>query len=207
MESKGAKKFTSPPWLPSNVPAEHYSGFVNRHERPCASHAMLGLGCIHKPQVELALWQHRQSNGALTQIYHCVECGSMLSSGVKQLPCAKSRTDSDHEQIASEYKAKVAAALPDDLTREDFLDSMTWINIREHILELDGYRCRICGGIAEEVHHRSNENYQTPREEDLVSLCRRCHEAIHCLNPFEREHKGASADWPGHRYRCRTPRP
>lgn len=200
------EKNTRPPsWLPSNVPMEHLSGFVYAKERPCASHQTLGLGCNGKPKVEAALWQHRQSNGAIYQVYRCLECGSTIGSSVKQLPHVRARTDNEYIQIEQQYKAKLAAAQPDDLNREAFLRSPEWLTIRARILAFDGNRCRVCGENADAVHHRSNENYRNPKDEELVSLCHRCHEAIHSLNPFERERKSACPDWPGHEYCSRTP--
>lgn len=199
------KNTTPPAWLPVNVPKEHYSGFVYSKDRPCVHHQEHGLGCYDKEKIEAVLWQHRQSNGSLYQIYRCLECGCTISSSVKQISDATARTDDGYKEIVRAYQERLAEALPNDLGREEFLRSPEWQAIRTRILALDGYACRVCGAAAEDVHHRSNENYRNPKDKDLVSLCRRCHEAIHCLNPFERKEKLESKEWPGHDYPSRLP--
>ncbi len=197
------KKTTPPPWVPSNIPKEHFGGFAYTRERPCSSHQELGLGCNHKPKVDIALWEGHQGNGAPYQMYRCLECSRPVSSGVKRIPQFPPRTDVDFKQIEIAYTENLAAAQPDDLTLEEFLQSSEWKIIRDRILAMDNYVCRVCSGVANNVHHRSNENYQKPKDDNLVSLCRRCHEAIHFLNPFERKEKSDSPKWPGHRYLSR----
>lgn len=47
------------------------------------------------------------------------------------------------------------------------------------MLERDGYRCRTCWATEDlEVHHPHYGDEEELRWEDLVTLCKVCHEAI-----------------------------
>ncbi len=50
-----------------------------------------------------------------------------------------------------------------------------WGATRAKVLQRDGYRCRRCGHLANEVHHVEPGN---EAEDMLVSLCSTCHLAI-----------------------------
>ena len=70
-----------------------------------------------------------------------------------------------------------------------------WREIRQAILERDGYLCRICGDDAGEhsleVHH-INYNRANNSSTNLVTLCRSCHKAIH----YENYMPGGEDDYP-----------
>jgi 5-methylcytosine-specific restriction endonuclease McrA len=56
-----------------------------------------------------------------------------------------------------------------------------WQSKRTQMLSRAGYRCQICGkhDTQLDVHHNSYERYGDERPQDLVVLCRRCHELFH----------------------------
>ena len=64
-----------------------------------------------------------------------------------------------------------------------------WKLAREYVLERDGRECRICGSnLILQVHHRRYLRHGSPGEcfapweykgEDLVTVCRQCHELGH----------------------------
>jgi 5-methylcytosine-specific restriction endonuclease McrA len=59
-----------------------------------------------------------------------------------------------------------------------------WAILKRQVHRRDGYRCRLCGrdGVELHVHHRTYETYAEERLEDLVTLCRTCHEHFHFLS-------------------------
>lgn len=63
---------------------------------------------------------------------------------------------------------------------EDYLKSPEWQQKRSERLRLDGYKCQRCGRPMDlQVHHLTynnigHENIYT----DLITLCKRCHEAV-----------------------------
>jgi hypothetical protein len=67
--------------------------------------------------------------------------------------------------------------------REVYLKSEHWIALRKKIIERDGFRCLGCKGTADHVHHLTYERIEKEELEDLISLCRRCHDLAHKM-PF-----------------------
>lgn len=68
-----------------------------------------------------------------------------------------------------------------------YLSSPDWQFIRSQRLEYDQYTC--CGcltGRHLQVHHVTYDNLGHEQLEDLVTVCERCHRAIHV---FARKHK------------------
>jgi 5-methylcytosine-specific restriction endonuclease McrA len=61
------------------------------------------------------------------------------------------------------------------------LNALSYETLRQQILRRDGWRCQICGTMANlEVHHkefrsRSGED----SEENLITLCAACHTRVH----------------------------
>lgn len=69
-----------------------------------------------------------------------------------------------------------------------FYNSAVWKEVREAVLKRDRYLCQMpgCYQAAEEVHHKEHltpENMGilsiTVNMDNLISLCGRCHKAIH----------------------------
>lgn len=61
-----------------------------------------------------------------------------------------------------------------------YLMSPEWAELRNVILERDGYECQRCGATAAEavldVHHLTYEQFGNEAYDDLQTLCRECHE-------------------------------
>lgn len=75
---------------------------------------------------------------------------------------------------------------------QKYLKSKAFKELRDRVLERDGYRCQVCGRTLEEIsdnkkislqaHHCSYENLgkcNGEEEQDLITLCSVCHRAIH----------------------------
>ena len=61
------------------------------------------------------------------------------------------------------------------------LDPVSYESLRQQVLRRDGWRCQSCGTVSNlEVHHkqfRSRSGHDS--EENLITLCIRCHAVIH----------------------------
>lgn len=64
---------------------------------------------------------------------------------------------------------------------ERYIHSAGWRQIAEQRLELDNHICPVCGGEATDVHHLTYEHFGHESMDDLVSLCRKCH---NCAESF-----------------------
>ena len=61
-------------------------------------------------------------------------------------------------------------------TYRRYLASPEWQARRAAILKRDDGKCRRCGGVATDVHHRTYDRLGRERDTDLESLCRSCHQ-------------------------------
>lgn len=75
---------------------------------------------------------------------------------------------------------------------DDYLKSPAWEAKRKEILERDGRRCTVCGTAKNlEVHHLTYDHFGDELPEELVTLCRKCHEKLHEKDIAE---KGSHSD-------------
>ena len=63
----------------------------------------------------------------------------------------------------------------------EYMQSEEWQKVRRKRLQIDGYKCQMCGtGKNLQVHHITYEHLGQAKElEDLVTLCRECHRGVH----------------------------
>jgi 5-methylcytosine-specific restriction endonuclease McrA len=61
------------------------------------------------------------------------------------------------------------------------LDAESYEGLRQQVLRRDGWRCQLCGTMSNlEVHHREFRSHSgQDSEENLITLCGRCHSTIH----------------------------
>ncbi len=61
------------------------------------------------------------------------------------------------------------------------LSAEVYSAVRRQIFERDGWRCQICGSFSNlEVHHQQFRSQSGPDADDnLITLCSRCHSEIH----------------------------
>ena len=61
------------------------------------------------------------------------------------------------------------------------LDPVSYDTLRQQVLRRDGWRCQLCGAMANlEVHHRRfRSRAGDDSEENLITLCVSCHEEMH----------------------------
>jgi 5-methylcytosine-specific restriction endonuclease McrA len=61
------------------------------------------------------------------------------------------------------------------------LDLSSYESLRQHVLHRDSWRCQSCGSMSNlEIHHkqfRSHSGHDS--EENLITLCTRCHANTH----------------------------
>ena len=62
-----------------------------------------------------------------------------------------------------------------------YLKSDAWKQKSSTILKMAGYRCRVCGQKATQVHHETYARVFSERLTDLTALCSSCHQDKHDL--------------------------
>jgi hypothetical protein len=110
-----------------------------------------------------------------------VEKQKLLKEGIERLNIrrrAAGRSELSVEPIDPHFEMGYA----------EYLQSALWRKIRRRVLERDEGLCRICGGRATQVHHRTY-HYDVivgKNDEACVSLCARCHKRIEFTPEGER---------------------
>lgn len=62
---------------------------------------------------------------------------------------------------------------------KDFLESEEWRQVSEMVKERDGHKCVICGSTENLNAHHIGYDGDRLNENDIVTLCNRCHECLH----------------------------
>ena len=64
-----------------------------------------------------------------------------------------------------------------------YLKSNEWLQIKLDLYELRGKQCEVCESKRNvQVHHLTYKNVFNEEPEDLILLCRKCHEKEHDIN-------------------------
>lgn len=104
---------------------------------------------------------------------------------------------------AQGYQELMSTKFSDVLTKlgfdtyEDYLQSSLWRNIRAEIFHRDKLKCRVCGNRAKLVHHQRYDigTMQGKQNQNLVSMCHRCHEQAHYDVNGNRLDMGQTRKW------------
>ena len=76
-----------------------------------------------------------------------------------------------------------------NLDYDKYIESDEWKETREERKFLDGYKCRFCGSAMNlVVHHTTYENVPNEDMDDLLTLCKTCHNELH---KYDRIRKGS----------------
>lgn len=80
------------------------------------------------------------------------------------------------------------------LDYQKYIESDEWKEVRNDRIFLDGYKCRMCGSAMNlVVHHITYERVPNEDMDDLITLCRDCHNRLH---ERDNERKGRSFHLP-----------
>lgn len=74
----------------------------------------------------------------------------------------------------------------------DYIASPAWAGKRERALKKHGRICKACGSTDPglHVHHHTYDRFKRERMDDLVILCKPCHDIVHRMHNAQRFAKG-----------------
>ncbi len=129
------------------------------------------------------------ADGRISYVSQCVACGhtSLPISAKKALsqspspppydanmePRWRAARRADYEQAYFDLKPGLRAEY------RAYLASPQWAQRRAEILNRANGLCEICSQPATQVHHLHYHNIGDEQPDDLMALCRECHELIH----------------------------
>lgn len=177
-------------WPPTGTSKRYLDRF--QEQPPCKQL----LGNQYDANCNPVLTARKHSDGSLHAYIRCDTCGGICATQVKLPDGSKTsdlplRWDEFEKQWAEFEKSKPKDTAIDRMCPMplcEYHNSVEWKRRREQVLERDRHKCRLCGGTATCVHHKTYHNCDGSGKEpdcDLVSLCDNCHEAIHDWNPWE----------------------
>lgn len=74
----------------------------------------------------------------------------------------------------------------------EYLQSDAWGEKRDRIMQRDRGTCRYCGCGATDVHHKTYDRIFSESDDDLVAICRECHQFVHDKLSNKRDWQGSS---------------
>jgi 5-methylcytosine-specific restriction endonuclease McrA len=99
--------------------------------------------------------------------------------------CIQQRDHYDEEQRRLDHlRQQVLLAEYRERDYAERRQTKEWAILKRQVHRRDGYRCRLCGrdDVQLHVHHRTYATSAEERLEDLITLCRSCHEHFHFLS-------------------------
>lgn len=145
------------------------------------------------------------SNGSIQYVAQCLRCGRAVGLAISKNKINLEEISEFDEKLKAEwereYKSKKREKLGVDHEANkknisnfwewygDYLKSREWEKKRIKVLARENYLCEGCGeNKAVEVHHRSYKHKGNEFLFELVALCKKCHDIVHC------EHENKSID-------------
>jgi 5-methylcytosine-specific restriction endonuclease McrA len=107
--------------------------------------------------------------------------GEMVSTALLCGRCTELRLHLYNEECRTTRLAQQARAAQLYKMGAEYREQKEWKVRRTEALTRAGYRCQTCGSCDTtlDVHHNTYENYGDERPQDLVVLCRSCHQKVH----------------------------
>lgn len=185
----------------NEIPPFDYGAFRERFEQEDPRPRV--QDCPH-PHVKVRLRVYSPTQSAAVE--QCLDCGKHVQSikkpsGWESLPPFDpslepalqkaddewvERLEAARREAHAEYKQDVRAkiwrgeiAIQDNSKFGNYYESDQWRSTRQRILQRDDNLCQCCGAGADCVHHIVYDRLGAENDLDLISLCNRCHDAIH----------------------------
>jgi hypothetical protein len=129
------------------------------------------------------------ADGRTTYVSQCVECGhtsSPISSKAALALAPMPEPYDPHLQVlrraakSAEYLQTFLELRPALAAEyQVYLASSEWRQRRHEAIQRARGKCELCSQRATEVHHRSYQRIGAELPQDLLAVCRACHDLIH----------------------------
>jgi len=94
---------------------------------------------------------------------------------------------SDWRASVTEARLAILPPVPVETWYGEYLQSDHWSNVRQRALQRAEYACQLCKSVDRlQVHHNTYDRLGCEADNDVVVLCRACHEAFHASRTVTR---------------------
>lgn len=145
---------------------------------PYAGKQKIFVSCRHENT--RVVYGHYRSGSRKYREY-CDDCGNFSEYGYTGCGLKKAIERYGSAMVDAARHESTAPIRDKRPNYREYIQSAEWFSKRNAaILRADG-KCQIsgCDRDAEQVHHRHYLNLGNERDEDLMAVCRDCHEKIH----------------------------
>jgi len=109
-----------------------------------------------------------------SRIRRCIYCSKFFVTPYGADICSLC-TANEYIELTEQYIRKYR-----NMPYAEYLQTTHWHFKRSDALKRSKYRCQLCNSTKRlDVHHRTYENLGNEEPEDLIVLCRKCHEHFH----------------------------
>lgn len=143
--------------------------------------------------------KYRMSNDVEILRKQCISCGKLLSKGYKktyvknfnslpEMNIKARQENTDKQSLKNNIKLEFFKYAQSHFLRQlnyynnVYLKSEEWRVKRNYIMSFYKEVCQKCNKKATDVHHLTYERMFKEKFEDLIPLCRKCHEEEHHIN-------------------------
>jgi 5-methylcytosine-specific restriction endonuclease McrA len=129
--------------------------------------------------------QYRRLKRELEALRNC-RVGDMVSTALMCGGCTEFRLHQFNEECRAARLAQQARIAQLRKMGAKYREEPEWQQRRRQALARAGYKCQACSkhDTPLDVHHNSYQNYGDERLEDLVVLCRACHQKLHGVEEY-----------------------
>ena len=138
---------------------------------------------------QLHFVKYKIKNGVEVLRKQCLNCGRLLTRSYKRNIVNNFNSLPYYDASAKDKRGEISIIFANykqnffnksrDYYRNVYLFSDEWKHKRDLIMELYNYKCQECGAEATDVHHLTYERIFQEDINDLIPLCRKCHENKH----------------------------
>lgn len=94
---------------------------------------------------------------------------------------APKKTKKQRKQLSEKQQKQQTEWSENQKKYSEYLKSPEWRERRKKVLDRDNEECQLCKGKGSHVHHKTYQNIFNEPLEDLITLCRDCHDMFHKL--------------------------
>jgi len=156
--------------------------------------------CDRCESTNLQYVKYKMKNDVEILRLQCLDCGRLLTENYKKnsvedfhsLPCVDKEARQSYmdkrirqSEIRKMFEGErsVSFSKSREYYNNVYLKSLEWKKKRDLVMDYFNGKCQKCSNYATDIHHVTYDNIFIEKFDDLIPLCRSCHNKEHQSNP------------------------